>query len=677
MRHLIHCAVLLLLFTATLAADGLLVSSTPSYPSTLLRNRMTRVTVHISGLVAETVVDQEFVNDWSKTTDAVYAFPMPADARPTALYYWRHDTLFQAVLRVQEQVITPGTGEGDVPAAINSYIGKNGLKIELKGIEPWTVQRVELHYLSLCDFSAGEGSYSYPLASGNFIRHPLELVEFRLTLDAGAPVEDYVLHCEGELNEERPHPDTLRLHGSASKSYITSDITFSWRTRADTLAVEFFSDKADTADGYYALLVRPPDVPPASGVTRRNVVFCLERSSRMYGIALEQSKNALLRAMDGLSRSDAFNIVAFESSMSSAFPALVTADSANKDIARAFVSALTARGGSQLEQAMAVSMGMLTDGSARNFLIAIGTGRAALTPEDVSAMNTARASVIMIGMGTDADRSRLELIAARNGGYARILPVSAAMGPEMERVLRSFDRLVLRDVIVEYPEINIYGIQPAPHPSIFAGMPVLTAGRYRNAGPSSMTLAGEGPLGFRDYTFRVQFAEAEHRGLAAKIWAKLMIDAMEREIDVYGPRQTLKDSLIAVSLASGIRCRYTAYIADYVNVVAGLEDEDGPPPLPGETTRIIGNYPNPFNPATVIQVYIAADRGAGEPLFLAIYDMLGRLVRLIDLSRYAPGLHTVHFDGRDARGNALPSGSYTLVLSGTRVYGSRTMLLLK
>jgi hypothetical protein len=155
-----------------------------------------------------------------------------------------------------------------------------------------------------------------------------------------------------------------------------------------------------------------------------------------------------------------------------------------------------------------------------------------------------------------------------------------------------------------------------------------------------------------------------------------MIDGMERDIDVYGHRQSLKDSLIAVSLASGIRCRYTAYIADYVQVVAAV-DEGNAPPLPGETTRIVDSYPNPFNSATSIRVYIAADRLPGSGLFLVIYDMLGRLVRLIDLTQYAAGTHVIPFDGNDMYGNALPSGSYTVVLSGAQSSSVRTLVLMK
>jgi hypothetical protein len=192
-----------------------------------------------------------------------------------------------------------------------------------------------------------------------------------------------------------------------------------------------------------------------------------------------------------------------------------------------------------------------------------------------------------------------------------------------------------------------------------------------------MSLFGEGAGGFRSYNFQLDFSgDGGATNIAEKLWAKLMIDGMEREIDVHGVRSSLKDSLIAVSLASGIRCRYTAYIADYVNMVLDVEHTPSKP-APDETTRIVDNFPNPFNPTTSIRVYIHSGRNAGSVLQLLIYDMLGRLVRIIDLSHLTAGTHVIAFDGRGMNGMFLPSGTYTVVLTGAGVYSTRNIVLMK
>ncbi|MBE0642898.1 MAG: VWA domain-containing protein [Bacteroidetes bacterium] len=677
MQRFIQLALLSVLLSGTALADGLLVPSTTGYPTSLLRNRMTSVSVNISGIVAETVVYQEFVNEWSRTTDAVWAFPLPADARATAFYYWRHDTLFQAVLRVQEQVITPGTGEGGVPAVINNYIGKNGLKIELKGIEPWTVQRVELHYISECDYSFGEGSYRYPLASAGLVNRALDLFEFRVRLHAGAAITDYTLLPEGEVGEEHEAPESLSIVLQKSKAYVSSDVEFQWKAESNAMAVDFFSSKPDSADGYYALLVRPPDLPAAGDIIRKRAVFIIEQSSRMYGVAMEQTKTAVTQALASLAPGDEFNVLAFAYSTRMAFPGVVSATAENIAAAQNFVAALTASGGSQLGPALETAFTMLPADSLHNMIIGVAAGYSPVDPDVVTRQNLIGANIIMIGLGNDVDRSRLEMIAEQNRGFARFLPLNTAMGPEMARIFRSLAQPLMRDVGMEYPDVNVYGVRPDPVPPLFAGMHTLTAGRYRKPGVSPMSLFGEGAGGFRAYNFQLDFAGGRGAtSIAEKLWAKLMIDGMEREIDVHGVRPSLKDSLIAVSLASGIRCRYTAYIADYINVVTGIETPETKP-VPGESTRIVDNYPNPFNPTTSIRIYIHGDRIAGSGLQLLIYDMLGRLVRIIDLSHLPAGTHVIVFDGRDMNGAALPSGTYTLTLAGAGVYSTRNIVLMK
>jgi FlgD Ig-like domain len=67
------------------------------------------------------------------------------------------------------------------------------------------------------------------------------------------------------------------------------------------------------------------------------------------------------------------------------------------------------------------------------------------------------------------------------------------------------------------------------------------------------------------------------------------------------------------------------------------------------------NVPNPFNPSTRIQFSLAGDTSVN----LNIYSSAGRLVRRLVAARtMTQGEHTIEWDGRDDRGQALPSGVY-------------------
>ena len=66
------------------------------------------------------------------------------------------------------------------------------------------------------------------------------------------------------------------------------------------------------------------------------------------------------------------------------------------------------------------------------------------------------------------------------------------------------------------------------------------------------------------------------------------------------------------------------------------------------------NYPNPFNAATTIQ-YSLAKQGHVQ---LAIYDLLGRRVRLLSDGIQKAGSNTVTWDGTDQEDRPVPSGVY-------------------
>jgi len=84
-------------------------------------------------------------------------------------------------------------------------------------------------------------------------------------------------------------------------------------------------------------------------------------------------------------------------------------------------------------------------------------------------------------------------------------------------------------------------------------------------------------------------------------------------------------------------------------------------------------YPNPFNPSTTISFSLSKP----EPAELAVYDMLGRLVRTVAHGDMADGAHTVVWDGRDGEGRQSASGVYFYRLTTPSFTASNRVVLLK
>lgn len=90
--------------------------------------------------------------------------------------------------------------------------------------------------------------------------------------------------------------------------------------------------------------------------------------------------------------------------------------------------------------------------------------------------------------------------------------------------------------------------------------------------------------------------------------------------------------------------------------------------------RLLGNFPNPFNPTTTI-VYELSSPAAVR---LAVYDVAGRLVRTLDHGTLqSAGRHDVRWDGRDDQGRGVASGMYVYRLDGGQAQQAGRMLLVK
>ena len=109
--------------------------------------------------------------------------------------------------------------------------------------------------------------------------------------------------------------------------------------------------------------------------------------------------------------------------------------------------------------------------------------------------------------------------------------------------------------------------------------------------------------------------------------------------------------------------------ADYVwrPGLSGVED------LPAPGQLVIRSYPNPFNPLTVVTFALPE----AAPVEAGIYDLAGRLIRIVDRDYYPAGEHQLNWDGRDQAGQSVAAGSYFFRLTTDRLAQNHKLLLLK
>ena len=137
------------------------------------------------------------------------------------------------------------------------------------------------------------------------------------------------------------------------------------------------------------------------------------------------------------------------------------------------------------------------------------------------------------------------------------------------------------------------------------------------------------------------------------------------EVRVIGPGGNIESHTLS----------YKVTPEDLANAVLSIRlDSIGKPKL----TRLLQNFPNPFNPETWIpyQLETSAD------VTLQIYDTAGGIVRTLDLGFKQQGFYmtrttAAYWDGRNNMGEQVASGVYFYSLHTPDFSATRKMLILK
>ena len=121
---------------------------------------------------------------------------------------------------------------------------------------------------------------------------------------------------------------------------------------------------------------------------------------------------------------------------------------------------------------------------------------------------------------------------------------------------------------------------------------------------------------------------------------------------------------------------------DFTEIVRfEVGEEPAAPPLIAvlpQTTQLLANYPNPFNPETWIPYQLAET----IDVTLRIYAVNGALIRTLALGPQPAGVYqsrsrAVHWDGRNEWGEPVASGVYFYMLKAGDFTATRKLLIRK
>ena len=539
------------------------------------------VDANLTDQVAKVQVSQTFVNTGSRQMEAYFVFPLPYDGAIDSLTLLVDGKEFAAKLlpaeearKMYEEIVR----KNQDPALLE-WLGTGVFKTSVFPLPPGAKRTVTLRYTQLCRKSAGLTDFLFPLATARYTSEPLDKLRIRVAVSASAPIKN-IYSPSHAVNIERPSQEQAVVSIETKNEIPSADFRLFYDTGKESVAASVVSYRPNNHDDGYFLLLASPDIKVAKEKPQpKTVVFVVDRSGSMSGEKMEQARGALKFVLNNLRDGDLFNVIAYDSEISSFKPELQKFNDETRKAALGFVEGLYAGGSTDIHGALQRGLGMLQDSSRPNYVIFLTdglptagvTGEPAIVEASEKA-NNVRARIFAFGVGYDVNSRLLDKLARSNFGQSEYVRPDEDIEASVSRLYNRVGTPVLTDVEVafdvegassETPSVN--RMYPKAPFDLFAGDQTVIVGRFHNPGKAKVKLSGA--VAGREQAFDfpaelVASSEDDTNSFVAKLWATRRVGELIDEIDLKGRNEELIKELVDLATKHGILTQYTSFLAD-------------------------------------------------------------------------------------------------------------------
>ena len=578
-----------------LQSGSLLLRMAEGYMSATLLN--TDVNIDINGLVARVSLMQEFRNEGTEWVEGIYVFPLPDQAAVDRMRLYIGDRFIEGEIREKEQArkeYEQAKQEGKKTSLVEQQRA-NLFSTSVANIAPGETVIVEIEYLETIRYDEGSFSLRFPMTltpryipgepvpdrvgngwapdttevdDASQITPPMvalsssHKVSLQARVNAGLPLGIIASRYHPvNVSESAGHYTISLANGRAPMDH---DFELVWRPVPDSAPRGIVFAETVEDDAHYLLMVMPPDasvLPPSR--MPREMIFIIDTSGSMHGVSIQQAKQALQRAIDGLQPGDLFNIIEFNSYPTPLFTQSRPADSGNLMMAQSFVARLDANGGTEMRSALQLALGSIAPQTYLRQIIFITDG-AVGNEENLFKLIESRlgsARLFTVGIGSAPNSWFMRKAAEAGRGTFTIISALHEVGEKMDRLFRKLESPQLTNIQLEWPGGIPVESYPAVVPDLYLGEPVSVRvkaiGSFRPG--DGLRITGNSIIGAwsSDVSLGIQ---AQSPGVAA-LWARARIaDLTDRERRGADADQ-IRTEIIATAIQHHLVSRFTSLVA--------------------------------------------------------------------------------------------------------------------
>jgi len=654
MRKLLLLSLFMFISSAVLANGvGVVNASTGIY----LKTVATRINVSVESQISTTVTTQTFQNLTGADKTISFAFPLPEGASATGLRWKVNGTWYQAPIAPRPQDTTlPG---GTMNVNLKAYLGNTPMFFGI----PQQVKRdssllVELTYVQLLKYDFGSVYYDYPNDYHLIQTAAMESQELNFNITSPRTIDSIRLVSTNPLTQLTNNGNNAVVISNQYSAAAAVSYRIKYSLNLNQLGLYSYSTLIPQAQlpdslGGFFMFIAEPNPGSTANVIKKVFTLIVDRSGSMSGTKMTQAINASKFIVNNLNPGDKFNIVDFETSVYSFRSGHVLYTPQSRDSALAYINNIVAGGSTNISGAFSTAVPQFSaaSDSTANIIIFFTDGQPTVGITETTALLNHVHSLITstetkiflysFGIGTDVNQQLLTLMSSQNNGYSEFL-----LDGELESRITNFYLRIKNPVLlsptVSFNAGGITNVYPDPLPNLYIGQQMIVAGRYTNSGPVTVTLSGKAfnqPVSYQ-YTFNRVDTTATRYQFLTKIWAKQKIDNLLVQYYSLTPGTpqalAIKQQIINISIGYGVISPFTSF-----GNPTHVNNENENINIAG-SYKLLGNYPNPFNPTTTIKFIV--NKNVTGVYFVKIYNQIGQLVDIIKFSINGKGIYEAKWD---------------------------------
>lgn len=537
------------------------------------------IRVRIDDGVAETNIEQVFVNESNRTLEAEYWFPVPDGATITRFTMTIGDKPIEAKLlpadearRIYENIVRQQRDP-----ALLEFAGRGLLRARVFPIPPRQERRISLRYAETLPRQNDMTRYTLPVRTVRAIHKPVGRIRIQIDLQTNSPLTQ--VYCPSHPNAwvQRDGDRRAHLNWQAENLMPERDLLLYYGTTTKPYDLRVFTHRT-REDGYFLMLLTP-NVKRVEDSMPKHLVFVFDRTGSMAGEKLQQAKEAFKYCLRNLRPNDRFNLIFFSEQPTKVFEGMMPGNRQNVEQAIREVDALTARGGTNIHDALLEAFRSLPieRTPALRAVVFLTDGLPTVGETDPERILRAvreqnERGVIRLfnfGVGYDVNVHLLDKLAEQNRGAPEYVKPNENIEAKVSSFYNRINTPVLTDLRLSVQGVETYDLYPRRIPDLFEGDQIVLTGRYKGSGQAAVTLEGMAQRERVNVRQAVSFpARVESMDFIPRMWAVRKVGYLLDEWRLHQNAE-VKDEIIRLAQEHGIVTEFTAFLIDEDMIMAG------------------------------------------------------------------------------------------------------------